>query len=78
MIRKNKTAFQPSLAPKGMLSSILAVKLANDMPAYQFEATKDLLNTAKICYMETQQKTLISYAINFKKVWRFKLFYCQF
>ena len=47
MVCKNKTAFQPSLDPKGTLSSILTVKLANDMPAYQFEPTKDLLKTAK-------------------------------
>ena len=33
-IRKNKTAFQPGLIPKGTLSSIMTVKLANDMPAY--------------------------------------------
>ena len=46
MIHK-KTAFRPSLDPKGTLSIILTVKLANDMPAYQFEPTKDLLKTAK-------------------------------
>ena len=44
-IHKNKTAFRPSLAPKGTLSSILTVKLANDMQLYQFEPTVDLLNT---------------------------------
>ena len=27
--------------------------------------------------MEKQQRTLILYAINFKKVWHFELFYCQ-
>ena len=47
MICKNKTAFQPSLVPKATLSSILTVKLANDMPNYQFEPTKDLLKKAK-------------------------------
>ena len=78
IIRKNKTAFQPSLVPKGTLSNILTVKPAKVMPAHQFEATKDLLKTAKTCNMETQKRTLISYPINFKKVWHFKLFYCQF
>ena len=53
-----------------MLSSILTVILAKDMPAHQFEATKDLLRKAKI------QRTLILYAINFKKVGHFKLFHC--
>ena len=43
IICKNKTAFQLSLVPKHTLSSILTVILANDMPAHQFEATKDLL-----------------------------------
>ena len=47
MIHKNNTAFWPSLVPKGTLSSILTDKLANDMLAYQFESTKDLLKTAK-------------------------------
>ena len=47
MVRKNKTAFQPSLDPKGTLSSILTVKLANDVPAHQFEPSKELLKTAK-------------------------------
>ena len=31
----------------GTLSSILTIKLAKDMPAHQFEPTKDLLKTAK-------------------------------
>ena len=47
MVRKNKTAFRPNLDPKGMLSSILTVKLANNVAAHQFEPTKDLLKTAK-------------------------------
>ena len=47
MVRKNKTAFQPSLDPKGTLSSILTIKLANSAPAHHFEPTKDLLKTAK-------------------------------
>ena len=44
-IHKNKTAFRPNLVPKGTLSSILTVKLANDVQLYQFEPTVDLLNT---------------------------------
>ena len=47
MVRKNKTAFRLNLDPKGTLSSILTVNLANDVPAHQFELTKDLLKTAK-------------------------------
>ena len=78
IIRKNKTAFQLSLVPKNVLSSILTVILAKDMSAHQFEATEDLLKKAKIHSIETQQRTLTLNAINFKKVWHFKLFYCQF
>ena len=44
MIRKKKTALQPSPVPKGILSNILTVKLANDMLAHKFEPTKDILN----------------------------------
>ena len=47
MVHKNEIAFWPNLDPKGMLSSILTVKLANDVPAHQFEPMKDFLNTAK-------------------------------
>ena len=47
MMCKTKTAFWPSLVLKGTLSSDLTVKHTNDMPACQFEPTKDLLNTAK-------------------------------
>ena len=47
MVRKNKTAFRPSLDSKGTLSSILMIKLANTMPAHHFEPTKELLKTAK-------------------------------
>ena len=47
MVRKNKTAFRPSLDPKGTLSSILTIKLANTAPAHCFEPTKELLKTAK-------------------------------
>ena len=49
IIRKNKTAFQLSLVP-----SILTVILAREMPAHQFEATKDLLKKTKIHNIETQ------------------------
>ena len=59
-----------------MLSSnILPVIFAKDMPAQQFEATKDLLRKAKIHNIERKQRTLILYAI---KLWYFKFFYCQF
>ena len=36
MIRKNKTSFRPSLDPKGTLSSIVTIKLANTEPAHSF------------------------------------------
>ena len=57
---KKKNCFPVYLCSQGMLSSILTVKLAKDMPAHQFEATKGFLKTAKIYNMETQQRTLIS------------------
>ena len=50
---KTKIAFQP-LVTKGMLSSILTIKFAKNMPVHQFEATKGLLKTAKLRNMETQ------------------------
>jgi hypothetical protein len=40
IVQKNKTAFHPSLDPKGTLSSILTIKLANPEPAHCFEPTK--------------------------------------
>lgn len=43
MVRKNKTAFRPSLEPKGTLSSILSIKLGHNKPAHQFEPTKQVL-----------------------------------
>ena len=46
MINKNKTIFQPRNVPKGTLSNILTVKLAYEMPAHQFEPTKDFLKAA--------------------------------
>lgn len=47
MVRKNKTAFRPSLDPKGTLSSILTIKLATIQPSHEYEPTSDLLSTAK-------------------------------
>jgi hypothetical protein len=47
MIRKNKTAFRPSLQVDGTLSSLINIKLANQEPCFQFEPSKDLLKTAK-------------------------------
>ena len=47
MVRKNKTAFRPSLDPKGTLSSILTIKLANTDPAHCFEPSQELLKKAK-------------------------------
>ena len=51
-----------------MLTSIPTVILAKAMPAHQFEATKDILRRAKIHNIQTQQRTLILYAINLTKV----------
>ena len=47
MVRKNKTAFRPSLDPKGTLSSILTIKLANTQPAHSYEPSKEVLKKAK-------------------------------
>jgi len=47
MVRKNKTAFRPSLNPKGTLSSILTIKLANTQPAHSYEPSKEVLKKAK-------------------------------
>ena len=47
MVRKNKTAFRPSLDPKGTLSSILTIKLASTEPAHSFEPAKEVLKKAK-------------------------------
>ena len=57
---KNKTASQPSLIPKGTLSSILTIKLSNDMPAPQFESMKDLQKTTKSATWKYNQEHLIS------------------
>ena len=37
MVCKNKTAFRANLYPKGMLSSIFTIKLANSQPAHCYE-----------------------------------------
>lgn len=47
MVRKNKTAFRPSLDPKGTLSSILTVKLASTEEAHRYEPSKEVLRKAK-------------------------------
>ena len=47
IVRKNKTAFRPTLDPKGTLSSILTIKFAGKEPAHQFEPPKELLKKAK-------------------------------
>ena len=47
IVRKNKTAFRPTLDPKGTLSSILIIKFAGKEPAHQFEPPKELLKKAK-------------------------------
>ena len=56
MICKNRTAFRPSLVPKGTLSSTLTVKLGNDMPAHKFKPTKDLLKIAKFAKLKYNKK----------------------
>ena len=45
MVRKNKTAFRPSLDPKGTLSSIITIKLAST--AHKYEPSKEVLRQAK-------------------------------
>ena len=52
MVRKNKTAFRPSLDPKGTLSSILTIKLAAKESAHCFEPTKAVLSKAKAATWE--------------------------
>lgn len=48
MVRKNKTAFRPSLDPAGTLSSILTIKLArNTQPSHTYEPTSGVLKSAK-------------------------------
>ena len=52
IVCKNKTAFRPSLDPKGTLSSILAIKLAAREPAHCFEPSKEVLSKAKAATWE--------------------------
>ena len=47
MVCKNKTAFRANLYPKGMLSSIFTIKLANSQPAHCYEPTNTVLKKAK-------------------------------
>ena len=47
MVRKNKTAFRPSLDPKGILSCILTIKLASQKAAHRCEPLKEVLRKAK-------------------------------
>lgn len=47
IVRKNKTAFRPTLDPKGTLSSILTIKFGSTGPAHKFEPSKELLKKAK-------------------------------
>jgi hypothetical protein len=47
MVRKNKTSFRPSLDPKGTLSSVLTIKLADPGPAHQYEPSATVLKKAK-------------------------------
>ena len=51
MVRKNKSAFRPSLDSKGTLSSILTIKLAAES-AHCFELIKAVLSKAKAAILE--------------------------
>ena len=53
MVRKNKTAFRANLDPKGTLSSILTIKLANSQPAHSFEpiATDTVFKKSEVSYI---------------------------
>ena len=60
MVRKNKTCFRPSLDPKGTLSSILTIKLADNLPAHSYEPSKEVLKKAKSAtweYNKTHTRT---------------------
>ena len=53
MVRKNKTAFRPSLDPERTLSSILTIKLAcSGQPAHAYEPTSEVLKNAKAATWE--------------------------
>ena len=59
MVRKNKTCFRPSLDPKGTLSSILTIKLADNLPAHVYQPSKEVLKKAKSAtweYNKTHKK----------------------
>ena len=56
MVRKNKTAFRPSLDPKGTLSSILTIKLSND---HSSEPNKETLKKAKSATYEYNREHMI-------------------
>ncbi|XP_033115332.1 uncharacterized protein LOC117115582 [Anneissia japonica] len=47
MVRKNKTSFRSNLDPKGTLSSILTVKLAQHLPVHAYETPTEILKKAK-------------------------------
>ena len=47
MVQKNKTRFCSSLNPKGILSSILTIKLADNLPVHSYEPSKEVLKKAK-------------------------------
>ena len=68
MVRMNKTAFRPSLDPKGTLSSILAIKFAAKEPAHCYEPTKAVLSGAKAATWEYSLKKIessVMFMINF-------------
>ena len=46
LVRKNKTAFHPTLDPKGTLSSTLTIRFGSKGPAHQLEPPKELLKKA--------------------------------
>lgn len=56
MVQKNKTAFRPSLDPKGTLSSILTIKLAHLPPAHSYEPTSEVLKKATSATWEYNKK----------------------
>ena len=47
LVTKNKTKFRPNLKLDGTLSSILTIKLANDVPCKQYEPPEELLLSAR-------------------------------
>ena len=70
MIRKNKTAFRPSLDPEGTLSSILTVKLASTEESHCYEPSKEVLRRAKSAtweYNKSHSKKWIEFVWYFYK-----------